>query len=249
MQPFMAAATRCLGALMLAAIVGGCDDSGERPASTAPTSIAQSAPARQASPRGTVSVPVGTGFDFYVLSLSWSPSYCEAEGEDANGQQCNSGRSYGFVVHGLWPQFEKGWPENCDAEPAYVADEIVRSLRDIMPSGGLIGYQWRKHGGCAGLSQEDYFSVLRAAREKTIVPKQFRAPEAAVTIDPDAVEASFIDANPGLPARGIAVICEDRYVSEVRLCMTRDLSSFRTCPEVDRRSCAITNATMPPVGG
>src|SRR4029077_16012103 len=55
-------------------------------------------------------------FDFYVLALSWSPSFCEASRErPANrtpDQQCGA-RPYSFVVHGLWPQYERGFPSNC----------------------------------------------------------------------------------------------------------------------------------------
>jgi ribonuclease T2 len=44
-------------------------------------------------------------FDYYVLSLSWSPSFCEASGErGAPPQQQCGARAYSFVVHGLWPQ-------------------------------------------------------------------------------------------------------------------------------------------------
>ena len=53
-------------------------------------------------------------FDFYVLSLSWSPSFCEATQERGreSKEQCGE-RPYSFVVHGLWPQYEKGFPEFC----------------------------------------------------------------------------------------------------------------------------------------
>jgi ribonuclease T2 len=49
-------------------------------------------------------------FDFYVLSLSWSPSFCEGREENGGGGrsqqiQCG-GRPFSFVVHGLWPQYE-----------------------------------------------------------------------------------------------------------------------------------------------
>ena len=50
-------------------------------------------------------------FDFYVLALSWSPSFCEANAERGGGtadQQCGE-RPFSFVVHGLWPQYEKGF--------------------------------------------------------------------------------------------------------------------------------------------
>lgn len=211
---------RVSGVLLGLCCLAACDASDSQSSATLPTPIAQSAPAK-------ASLPVGEGFDFYVLSLSWSPSYCEAEGEDANQQQCGSSRPYAFVVHGLWPQFERGWPENCGAEPPNVAQDLLRSLYDIMPSAGLIHYQWRKHGGCAGLSQDDYFAVLRAAREHVVVPAEFRQLPDYRTIPPLDVEKAFIESNPGLAAQGSAVTCDERYLREIRLCMTKALE-FRS---------------------
>ena len=55
-------------------------------------------------------------FDFYVLSLSWSPSFCAAAEERGNSgrsqAQCGE-RPFSFVVHGLWPQYDRGFPEYC----------------------------------------------------------------------------------------------------------------------------------------
>jgi ribonuclease T2 len=191
-------------------------------------------------------VPAGAGFDFYVLSLSWSPSYCEAEGEDANRQQCASARPYAFVVHGLWPQFERGYPENCRTDEEGVDNATLRTLYDIMPSAGLIRHQWRKHGSCAGLSQDDYFDVLRAAREAVAIPAEFRRLDAHRTLDPDDAERAFLAANPALTGEGVAVTCDRRFLREVRICLTKDLA-FRECPEVDRRACRLDKVVMPPV--
>lgn len=190
----------------------------------------------------------GSGFDFYVLSLSWSPSYCEAEGEDANRQQCASGRPYAFVVHGLWPQYETGYPESCPTDDLEIADGLLRSLYDLMPSAGLIRHQWKKHGSCTGLSQADYFAALRAAREKVTIPAAYRRLDDYRTVEPGTVERDFLAANGGLPADGAAVTCDRRYLREVRICMTKAFA-FRPCPEVDRRACALDRAVMPPVRG
>ena len=41
-------------------------------------------------------------FDYYLLSLSWSPAYCLS---DPGAAECNGPRRFGFIVHGLWPQY------------------------------------------------------------------------------------------------------------------------------------------------
>ena len=48
--------------------------------------------------------------NYYTVALSWSPSYCATHGDPI---QCAPGRRHGFVLHGLWPQYERGNPENC----------------------------------------------------------------------------------------------------------------------------------------
>jgi len=226
-------ASACL--LSTALVLFGCAPSGDDAAD-------------HESPVVAEAVPAGSGFDFYVLSLSWSPSYCEAEGEDANRQQCEAGRPYAFVVHGLWPQFERGFPQDCPTQEWDVGDATMRSLYDMMPSAGLIRHQWRKHGSCTGLTQSDYFEVLRAARNRVVVPAQFRRLGAYKTLSPGNAEAAFLSSNHDLDEGGVAVTCDNRYLREVRICLTIDLE-FRDCPEVDRRACRIAEVVMPPVRG
>jgi ribonuclease T2 len=185
-------------------------------------------------------------FDFYVLSLSWSPSYCAAEGAQAEPAQCASGRPYAFVVHGLWPQNESGYPEFCDRSPEWVPQNLVSSMLDLMPSKRLIVHQWKKHGTCSGLSAADYFARLREVRTRIEIPAAYVHVEEWKTVSPGTVEAEFRRANPGLSSDAIAVTCDSRHLREVRICMTRDLT-FRACPEVDRKACRRQNVAMPPV--
>ncbi|MBO0128124.1 MULTISPECIES: ribonuclease [Rhizobium/Agrobacterium group] len=189
----------------------------------------------------------GTGFDFYVLSLSWSPAFCASSEGSGNRQQCGSDRRYGFVVHGLWPQNENGYPEFCQSrEPDRVPDAIGRTMFDIMPSMGLIGHQWRKHGSCSGLSQKDYFSATRAAFEAVKLPETIASGARATTLSADAIETAFTDANPGLSKRGISISCDGKRLEEVRICLNRDLT-FRDCPELDRRGCRAGSAEIIPI--
>lgn len=186
-------------------------------------------------------------FDFWVLSLSWSPSYCEAEGDRANRRQCS--RDDGFVVHGLWPQFETGWPEFCDsAEPSRVPDDLVDTVIDLIPSAGLVGHQWRKHGTCSGATQADYLEAVRAAFERIAIPAPFAQAQTRRDVDPDEVKDAFRRVNDGLPATGIAVTCDRERLREVRICLDHALE-FRSCPEVAARGCALPLADLPASGG
>lgn len=187
-------------------------------------------------------------FDFYVLALSWSPSYCAAEGSDANPQQCAARRPYAFVVHGLWPQFERGFPTNCATDSERVPSDLAKSMQDVMPSAGLVGHQWRRHGSCSGLSQQDYFATLHAAREKVIVPEQYRRLDSAKTVSASDVELAFVQANAGLENDGVSTTCDRRFLREVRICLTKSLE-FRACPGLERRSCRAARTIMPPLRG
>ncbi len=185
-------------------------------------------------------------FDFYVLSLSWSPSYCEAEGPDGSPQQCAGKRPYAFVVHGLWPQYERGFPDFCRASEPGPDRDAISGMLDIMPDPGLVRHQWRKHGTCTGLKGEDYFALLRQARSRVTIPAVFQRPDTYLTVTPQGVERDFSTANPGLTSNAIAVTCDGRRLREVRVCFTKDLD-FRACPEVDRRACRAAKVVMPPV--
>ncbi len=235
-----------VAAVLLPLLLLGCEPSGDNPQKPSADNRATAPIAGKSITEPAI--PLGTGFDFYVLSLSWSPSYCEAEGEDANPQQCKAARPYAFIVHGLWPQFERGYPEDCPTDTPSVPNELVRTLYDLMPAAGLIRHEWRTHGSCSGLSQEQYFGVLRAAREHVRIPDQYHRLDDYLTVRPRDVEAAFLKANASLPANGIAVSCDKRYLSEVRVCMTKDLA-FRPCPEIDRRECRLDKAVMPPTRG
>ncbi|MBX3595996.1 MAG: ribonuclease [Rhizobiaceae bacterium] len=182
-------------------------------------------------------------FDFYVLALSWSPSFCMEEGE-ANYQQCGTKRSYGFIVHGLWPQYERGYPRECYTFQRRVPDSMVDQLRDIMPSAGLVGHQWRMHGSCSGMSQHDYFHTVRMAWQKIEIPTELQRLEPHQTISAGAVEDAFVDANPGMKEDGVSVSCSKKLLREVRICMSRDLE-FRSCAELERKACKADKLRMP----
>jgi ribonuclease T2 len=188
-------------------------------------------------------------FDFYVLSLSWSPSFCEAAGERGTPpqQQCAT-RPYSFVVHGLWPQYEKGFPEFCQQPAPRLDRNIVSAMLDLMPAPRLIFNEWDKHGTCSGLSPNAYFENVRKARALVKIPDDYLELKEPLTVTPDEVEEAFVKANPGLARDAIAVTCDSRRLSEVRICVGKDLR-FRACPEIDARACRRDKIVMPPVRG
>jgi ribonuclease T2 len=191
-------------------------------------------------------------FDFYVLSLSWSPSFCEeAEerggGGRSSGQQC-SGRPFSFVVHGLWPQYERGFPEYCQRPSPRLGRNIMTSMLDLMPAPGLIYNEWDKHGTCSGLGEKAYFETIRKARAGIKIPDEFLQLSSSKTIAPADVEDAFVKVNPGLSTSAISVTCNRNRLSEVRICLSKDLQ-FRSCEEIDRRACRRDQVVMPPVRG
>ncbi len=178
----------------------------------------------------------GQPFDFYVLALSWSPAYCATESGQRSPLQCGAGADFGFITHGLWPQFEDGWPSFCQSPHGdSMPTSIAETLLDIMPDSGLIEHQWNKHGTCSGLSPADYAAVTRQASERILVPPPFDGATPA-RLDADSIEAAFQEANPGLLPDAIAIACPGGRFAEVRICLDTNLTP-RACAQVDRNGC------------
>ena len=191
-------------------------------------------------------------FDFYVLSLSWSPSFCEQASERGNNGrntqvQCG-GRPFSFVVHGLWPQYERGFPEYCQRPSPRLDRNIMSSMLDLMPAPGLVFNEWDKHGTCSGLTARAYFENIRKARAAIKIPEEYLQLSEPKTVAPEELENAFIKVNPGLSSSAISVTCDSKRLSEVRICLSKDLQ-FRACEEIDRRACRRDQVLMPPVRG
>lgn len=183
-------------------------------------------------------------FDFYLLALSWSPGFCEVGGGQRPNRQCEPGAKLGFVVHGLWPQFERGYPLDCEgvSSPSQIA---LDHAKDLYPDLRLARYEWRKHGTCSGRSPSDYFADVARAREMIVIPTAFAKPDAAQTFSPIDIERAFIAANPRLRPGMLAIGCRRDVLEDVKLCLSKDLREFRACPEVVRRSCRREEIRVP----
>ena len=185
-------------------------------------------------------------FDYYVMALTWSPNWCALEGDARDDDQCDARHAYGFTLHGLWPQYESGYPSGCRSAERDPSRAETGSMTDIMGSGGLAWYQWKKHGRCTGLTARDYFATARRAYGSVTLPDVFQRLNRSITLPAAVVEDAFVEANPALPRDAITITCEAGMIQEVRLCLTKDLSP-RRCGDDAIRDCQMKDAVMAPV--
>jgi ribonuclease T2 len=169
-------------------------------------------------------------FDYWVLSLSWSPQYCKTH---PGGEQC--GQPRGLIVHGLWPQYERGYPDYCGNRER-VPQEIVERILPLTPDADLIHQQWRKHGSCSGMPVDEYFLNVERARRNIALPPSLSVDTPGLESSLSELEDSFIELNPRLDHGHLALQCKGRWLSEIRICLDRAFQP-RVCGEDVRDSC------------
>jgi ribonuclease T2 len=182
-------------------------------------------------------------FDYYVLSLSWSPTFCALTGDARGEDQCDPRHDHSFTLHGLWPQYDLGWPSYCRTSVRDPSRSDTRAMVDIMGSSGLAWHEWKKHGRCSGLTADDYFAASRLAYERVQIPDILARLDRDVKLPTSVVEDAFLEANPGLSRNMITITCEAGRIDEARICLTRDLE-FRPCGEDAIRDCRMQDALM-----
>lgn len=188
-------------------------------------------------------------FDYYDLVLSWSPTYCETGGYQRKDQQCLSARPYAFILHGLWPQYNRGWPQSCRLKKrAWVSQDVIKSMLDIMPSKGLIIHEYKKHGTCSGMSPEGYYKLSRNFYNKIKIPPRYQYPQKSLLLSPKEIENDFLIANPELKPDMISIVCGKRRLREVRICFSRK-GNLTQCGENERQKklCNLPKIYVPPV--
>jgi len=199
-------------------------------------------------PAGGTSAPGGatraTPFDFYLLSLSWSPDYC-ADSGSSDPAQCSVGRKLGFVLHGLWPQYQRDYPSDCPTRQI-MTSALKDQYSGLYPAQNLYDHEWTKHGSCTGLSPADYLALSKKIKESVVIPAAFRAPEQPFRTSTQKLRADFASVNPGFSASTVAVFCSSsgRYLSELRVCFSPEgkptacstevlHDSDRSCPNAE----------------
>jgi len=179
-------------------------------------------------------------FDYYVFNLSWEPEFCHSP-RNADSRECQTG-GRGFIVHGLWPQFRRGYPERC-SDASGLADPS--SLLDLMPDAGLVQHEWLTHGTCSGLSADEYFTRIRNAWSSIRIPPQLQQPSRGFSITPSDLKESFVNANAGLRTEDVAVSCGHNYLTAVEICLGKDTLRPEPCGTI--RDCHANIIRVAPV--
>ena len=182
-------------------------------------------------------------FDYYVMSLSWSPNWCAVTGDARSDPQCDAGRGLSFTLHGLWPQNEDGYPSYCRTGVRDPSRGDTAAMADIMGGAGLAFYEWKKHGRCSGLEAKGYFGAARQAYKSVVIPEVFKRLNKDVELPASVVEDAFIEANPGLGRDMVTVTCDRGMIEEVRVCLTKDLEP-RDCGADVVQDCRLESAVM-----
>jgi ribonuclease T2 len=163
--------------------------------------------------------------------------------------ECDAAKPRAFVLHGLWPQYDKGWPEDCPTEKRpWFPSQVIEKMRDIMPSKGLVIHEYRTHGTCSGLEPAQYFSVARELYRRVSVPVSLLASDSERILSADEIESEFAGADPWLKPEMISVSCRGEDLLDVRFCFGRDLLPRRCgANEDERRLCRANKIAVPPV--
>ena len=185
-------------------------------------------------------------FDYYVLALSWSPTWCATDGANRGSPQCDRDADFGWVMHGLWPQFHQGWPSYCRTVQRDPSRGQTLAVSDIMGDGGAAWYQWKKHGRCAGLSAQNYFATARRAYRAVTRPEMFRKLDRAVKLPASVVEEAFLKDNPRLTPDMITITCKSGRIQEARICLSKSLDPV-PCGRDVIRDCTLQDALFDPI--
>jgi len=180
-------------------------------------------------------------FDYYLLSLSWSPSYCLTHPEDR--AQCGT-KGYGFVVHGLWPQYAAGgYPQNC-ATSSTLTDAARRVGNSLYPSPKLVEHEWQRHGTCSGVDAISYFRTVDRAAAAVEVPPGLQTPPNEQSMSAGQILAAFHAVNAHMPENGMIVACSRGELAEVRVCLDRNLAQI-SCGRGVRTTCPAAAVSVP----
>jgi len=172
-------------------------------------------------------------FDYYALSLSWAPNFCSSHSDPG---ECGTDKHFGFVLHGLWPQYVNGYPQSCSTE------KLSAALKDkygpIFASPDLINHEWPKHGTCSGLPAEQYLELTAKLKDGLVIPQNYQQPAAPVRVTNMEFAQAFKAANPSLADGAILPFCVGggRFLQEVHACYDKSGASLSCSASETHRS-------------
>jgi ribonuclease T2 len=181
-------------------------------------------------------------FDYYVMSLSWSPTFCETHSTNA---QC--AQHPGFVLHGLWPQYQSGgYPQHCATSERLTDDARTLGIA-VYPTEDLMVHEWQTHGTCNGTSALDYFKSAQAAHQGIAVPAALQPGGSVKSMTSQQIASLVRDANPAVTSKSMALVCSNHELSEVRICLSKDDLKPRACGSQVGSSCGTAPVKVPGV--
>ena len=185
-------------------------------------------------------------FDYYVMALSWSANWCALEGDARNSPQCDTSEDHGWILHGLWPQFHRGYPSFCQTAKRPPSRSMTGDMADFMGTGGLAWHQWNKHGTCTDLSASEYYALSREAYATVTRPEIFRKLDKTVKLPASVVEDAFLQDNPTLTRDSITITCRQGYIQEARICLSKKLEPV-PCGRDVIKDCSLRDAIFTPL--
>ena len=217
--------------LTLLVLLMGCTS--HQSTQTLPDSSNPASAATQANPQATRQA---SGFDFYLLNLSWSPEFCRTH---PGATECSAHPA--FILHGLWPENKNGsYPENCSNAPG---PANPAQYEDIYPDPGLLQHEWKTHGTCSGLGPDAFFSAARTAFHSVRIPASLSSLRSPTSLPPNQILASFVSANASIPRSSLALSCGNNYLTAVEVCFDKSLHPV-ACGTI--RSCRANTVRITP---
>lgn len=182
-------------------------------------------------------------FDYYVMSLGWSSNWCALTGDARRDPQCDEGRGLTWTLHGLWPQFESGYPSDCRTVENDPNRSDSAQMADIMGGAGLAFYEWKKHGRCSGLSAKSYYATMRKAYKTVVIPPIFTKITQDLSVPASVIEDAFSESNPQIARDQMTVTCARGMIQELRICLTKELEP-RRCGADTIKDCTLKDAGL-----
>ena len=109
-----------------------------------------------------------------------------------------------------------------------------------------MNHEWTKHGTCSGLGGMGYLDAADKALGTVKIPEALQPSTTVRYFTAADIARQFRQSNPDLAENGIAVLCSGPELSEVRVCLTRDLG-FGPCGKGVKTQCRAGDIRIPPI--